>query len=98
MEVHNQLAKANRIARQKGIDAKIYMSERKDKRFKAVYNDKDKTTIHFGDPNATPYFDVKDEKKRNAYRARASKIRNKEGRLTYKIPKTANHLAYSILW
>lgn len=42
--------------------------------------------VHFG------------QQKRSAYRARASKIRNKEGQYTYEIRNTPNYLAYNILW
>lgn len=35
---------------------------------------------------------------RKAYRARASKIKNKKGELTFKNKNTANYWAYNFLW
>jgi hypothetical protein len=54
--------------------------------------------VRFGDPNGSTYADGASSQKRNSYRARASKITNARGQYTYKIPGTANSLAYWLLW
>lgn len=82
------------------LDGELFYSTRKDKRYMLVTAGK---KIHFGykGPNgevAQTYFDGASEEKRNAYRARASKIKNKAGELTYQIPYTPNMLAYHFLW
>ena len=38
------------------------------------------------------------KEQRKSYRARASKIKNKKGELTYKMKDTANYWAYHYLW
>jgi hypothetical protein len=44
------------------------------------------------------YPEHKDEKRRASYRSRASKITDKDGKLTYQDPHTANYYAYHLLW
>ena len=39
-----------------------------------------------------------DPERRLRYRKRASKIKNKYGKLTYKDPKYANYWSYHLLW
>jgi hypothetical protein len=39
-----------------------------------------------------------DKDRRDNYRARASKIRDKDGKLTYNNPESANFYAYWVLW
>ena len=48
--------------------------------------------IHFGDRMH------EDPERRLRYRKRASKIKNKYGKLTYKDPKYANYWSYHLLW
>lgn len=69
------------------------------KRFKASFsiNNKQKTK-RFGLVGAQTWYDGCEESKRNSYRARASKIKNKAGEHTYEVPGTANSFAYWILW
>ena len=49
---------------------------------------------HFGAKNSQTFIEGASEQKRDSYRARASKITNKEGQYTYKIKYTPNFLAY----
>ena len=46
------------------------------------------------------YFNLNhnDDKRRRLYRLRASKIKNKNGELTYKNPEYANYYSYNFLW
>jgi hypothetical protein len=63
--------------------------------------------VNFGQPGATTYSDIPEAqrehdidawKKRIGYMARASKITNSRGELTYKVPGTANSFSFWILW
>ncbi len=69
------------------------------KRYTAVFllNNKRKV-VHFGMKGGFTYLDGASEKKRNSYKARASKITNSEGMYTYRIPGTANSFSYWLLW
>jgi hypothetical protein len=79
-----------------GIDYdSVSLSNRPGKKIKIIINGK---TIHFGDKNSTTFIEKEDEKKRMAYQARASKIKNKNGEYTYKIKYTPNYLAFHVLW
>lgn len=71
----------------------IYKSNRKNKKYKVLYNGK---YIHFGDSR---YEDFTNHqlKRRAAYIARASKIRH-NGNLTINDPNSANYWAARVLW
>ena len=60
----------------------LKQSERKNKKYAVMYNNK---WIHFGHPDYEDYTIHKDPERRKRYRARASKIKNKDGQLTYKL-------------
>jgi len=53
--------------------------------------------INFGDQRYEDYLQHQDWKRRIRYRRRASKIRDKEGELTYKDPNSANFWSYHLL-
>lgn len=74
-------------------------SNKKDKRLVATFIlDGDIHTVHFGQKGAFTYADGATIKKRDSYRARASKITNADNQYTYNIPGTANSLSYYLLW
>jgi len=78
-------------------DAKdLSYSNRKNKKY--VVTTKDNKQIHFGDSRYEDYLSHQDWKRRVRYRKRASKIRDKEGNLTYKDPNYANYWSYHLLW
>ena len=54
--------------------------------------------IHFGDIRYEDYTQHKDLKRRAAYLRRASRIRNKAGKLTINDPRSANYYAARYLW
>ena len=54
---------------------------------------KDKTNLKL-----YSYLDHNDASRRKLYRARASKIRNKDGLLTYKNKNYSNYWSYHYLW
>lgn len=70
------------------IDVK--KSERKGKRFLAIFKNGKKT--HFGQEGGKTYLDHKDKAKREAYRARHKKD------LDTKDPYRAGYLSYNLLW
>ena len=77
----------------------LQMSTRKHKKWMVVMNKGGKKrTIHFGDDRYQDYTQHKDKERRKNYRARASKIKNKGGKLTIRDPFTPNALAYYVLW
>jgi len=67
-------------------------------KFKLQATLKDGDVVHFGMAKSTTFLEGADEKKRQLYLARASKIRNKKGEYTYKIKFTRSFLSYWILW
>ena len=70
-------------------------SDRKNKRFYVVYDNK---KINFGSPTAKTFLEHHDEKKRDAWRARHSKILNKDGHEVYKLKTSPSYWSWHILW
>lgn len=69
------------------------------KRLRATFDqDGHQRTIDFGQRGAKTFADGATEKKKDGYKARASKITNADGELTYRHPGTANSLSYWLLW
>ena len=54
--------------------------------------------VHFGSPKYPDYLYHKDQERRDKYLARASKIKNRQGELTYKDPNSSNFWSYNLLW
>ena len=54
--------------------------------------------VHFGSPNYPDYTIHKDKDRRDKYLARAKKIKNKSGELTYTNPESANFWSVHLLW
>ena len=54
--------------------------------------------IHFGSPKYEDFLIHKDKVRRDKYRARAMKIKNKNGELTYNNPESPNFWAINLLW
>jgi len=73
----------------------LMISKRKNKKYVVKYKGKE---IHFGHKLYQDYTTHNDEDRRKRYIARASKIRNKQGKLTYNDPKSANFWAFNLLW
>ena len=70
-------------------------SKAKNKRYYVIYNGK---TINFGQPGAITFSDKEDEKKRDSFRARHSKIKLKDGTLAYKNKNQAAYWSWHLLW
>jgi hypothetical protein len=81
------------------------LSTRKDKKLMTIV---DGVPIHFGDKYSQNYedrshllddkYNHRDKVRRENYLKRAKGIKDKDGNLTYKDPKSANYHAIRILW
>ena len=54
--------------------------------------------LHFGSSKYPDFLIHKDEERKVKYLARAKKIKNKQGQLTYENPKSANYWSVNLLW
>ena len=54
--------------------------------------------VHFGSSKYEDYLTHKDKDRRDKYLARATKIKNKRGELTYNNPESANFWSVHLLW
>ena len=54
--------------------------------------------VHFGSPKYPDYTIHKDKERRDKYLARATKIKNKQGELTYTNPESSNYWSVNLLW
>lgn len=73
----------------------ISRSNRKGKKYMVIYND---VKIHFGNSDYDDYTIHKDKERRRLYRARASRIKDKYGNLTYLNKYSPNYWSYHLLW
>ena len=71
-------------------------STRKNKKYVATLPGGKK--IHFGSPKYPDYTIHKDKERRDKYLTRATKIKNKQGELTYTNPESANFWSVHLLW
>ena len=69
-------------------------SNRKYKKYYVIYKNKK----ILGDNRYEDFTMHKDIARRRRYRARASKIKDKQGRLTYKLKSSPNFWAFNLLW
>jgi hypothetical protein len=65
------------------------------KKFYVIYKGK---KINFGDKRYQDFTQHNDLVRRSRYRARASKIKNKKGELTFNNKLYSNYWAYHLLW
>ena len=54
--------------------------------------------VHFGSSNYPDYLIHQDKDRRDRYLARAIKIKNKQGELTYTNPESTNYWSVNLLW
>ena len=54
--------------------------------------------VHFGSPKYEDYTIHKDKERRDKYLSRATKIKNKNGELTYTNPESSNYWSVHLLW
>lgn len=72
----------------------IYLSPRQGKRFFTIYNGKE---IHFGSKGSHTYIDHKDPRKRDAWRARHSKI-YRGNKPAYQQRISPEYYSWHLLW
>ena len=71
-------------------------STRKNNKYMAILPSGKK--VHFGSPNYPDYLIHNDKERRDKYLARATKIKNKQGELTYTKPESPNYWRTNLLW
>ena len=84
-----------RSAKKLGAESLDY-STRKNNKYMATLPGGKK--VHFGSPKYPDYTIRKDKERRDKYRARATKIKNKQGELTYTNPESSNFWSVNLLW
>jgi hypothetical protein len=70
-------------------------SKRKDKKYYVIYEGK---KINFGSATGQTFLDHKDEKKKENWKKRHSKIVDKDGVPFYTKKNSAEHWSYYLLW
>ena len=79
-----------------GIHGKIEQSHLKTKKYKITLDDG--KVVHFGHPDYADFLDHKDNERRARYLARATKIRDKAGKLTANNKHSPNYYSIHLLW
>ena len=87
-----EFKKLTKKAKKLGAESLDY-STRKNNKYMATLQSGKK--VHFGSSQHADYLIHKDQNRRDKYLARAKKIKNKQGELTYTNPESANWLIYS---
>ena len=90
-----EFEKLTRNAKKLGAESLDY-STRKINKYMATL--KSGKRVHFGSSKYEDYLTHKDKDRRDKYLARATKIKNKQGELTYNIPESANFWSVHLLW
>ena len=89
------LDKLKKKAKKLGAKSLDY-SKRKNNKY--VVTLPDGKNVHFGSSKYSDFLIHKDEKRKNKYLSRAKKIENKQGKLTYENPESANYWSINLLW
>ncbi len=92
----SKLEKVRKLASGQKIEGEIKVSTAKGKKFMIIL--KDGSKIHFGQQGYEDYLDHGDDKRRAAYRARATKIKDGSGNLTVNDKHSPNYYAVRLLW
>ena len=87
--------KLTKKAQKLGAESLDYSSRKNNKYMVTLPEGK---KVHFGSPKYPDYLYHKDQERRDKYLARASKIKNRQGELTYKDPNSSNFWSYNLLW
>ena len=90
-----EFKKLTRNAKKLGAESLDY-STRKNNKYMATLPGGKK--VHFGSPKYPDYTIHKDKERRDKYLTRATKIKNKQGELTYTNPESANFWSVHLLW
>ena len=90
-----EFKKLTKKAKKLGAESLDY-STRKNNKYVATLTSGKK--VHFGSSQHADYLIHKDQDRREKYLARAKKIKNKQGELTYTNPESANYWSINLLW
>ena len=90
-----EFKKLTRNAKKLGAESLDYSSRKNNKYMATLPGGK---KVHFGSPKYPDYTIHKDKERRDKYRSRAIKIKNKQGELTYTNPESANYWSINLLW
>ena len=71
------------------------VSKAKGKRYYVIYHNK---IINFGSKTGSTFIDHHDTNKRRAWRARHSKIKNKQDQSVYKLKSSPSFWSWHLLW
>ena len=87
--------KLTRNAKKLGAESLDYSTRKNNKYMVTLKSGK---KVHFGSTKYADYLTHKDKEIRDKYLARATKIKNKQGELTYNNPESANFWSVNLLW
>ena len=90
-----EFKKLTRNAKKLGAESLDY-STRKNNKYMVILKSGKK--VHFGSSKYEDYLTHKDKERREKYLTRATKIKNKQGELTYIDPESANFWSVNLLW
>ena len=90
-----EFEKLTRNAKKLGAESLDYSTRKNNKYMVTLKSGK---KVHFGSTKYSDYLTHKDKDRRDKYLARASKIKNKQGELTYNNPESANFWSIHLLW
>ena len=82
-------------AKKLGAESLDYSTRKNNKYMATLPNGK---KVHFGSTQYPDYLIHKDQDRRDRYLARAKKIKNKQGELTYTNPESSNYWSVNLLW
>ena len=91
----SEFKRLTRNAKKLGAESLDY-STRKNNKYMATLPGGKK--VHFGSPKYPDYTIHKDKDRRDKYLSRATKIKNKQGELTYNNPESSNYWSVHLLW
>ena len=90
-----EFKKLTRKAKKLGAESLDYSSRKNNKYMATLPGGK---KIHFGSSQYPDYLIHRDKERRDRYLARATKIENKQGELTYTNPESSNYWSVNLLW
>ena len=90
-----EFKKLTQNAKKLGAESLDYSTRKNNKYMVTLTSGK---KVHFGSTKYADYLTHKDKERRDKYLARATKIKNKQGELTYNNPESANFWSVNLLW
>ena len=90
-----EFKKLTQNAKKLGAESLDYSTRKNNKYMVTLKSGK---KVHFGSTKYADYLTHKDKERREKYLTRATKIKNKQGQLTYNNPESANFWSVNLLW